>query len=160
MPRCCILVLLLLAPGCAQRGPVTIETSPGAVVCRGAAECEAKWQRAAEWVRVNSRWQVIEATGAVIRTDGPLDTLSPAFDIRRFARSEEPGSETIVLEAGCSPERVGVVVDHMPPRGPRWKNVSGADAKHTECSPPLGELEAIFVRFVNAPLPSLHRRTP
>lgn len=102
-----------------------------------------------EWVRLNSRWRLLELTSVVIRTEGPLDTLDPAFTIRRFERSEEPGSEVIVFEAGCSPERVGVTVDHMPPRGPRWRNVSGADAKHTECSPPVGDLEGSFVHFVN-----------
>ena len=149
MYRRSIVPVLLLALGCAGRGAVTIETPPGTVVCRGAAECDAKWQRAAEWVRVHSRWKVIEATGATIRTEGPLDTLSPALVIRRFGRSEEPGTEAIVFEAGCSPERVNAVVDHMPPRAPRWKNVSGPEAKHTECSPPVADLEASFVRFVN-----------
>ncbi len=149
MPRRCILTLLLLALGCAGRGAVTIEAPPGTMVCRGAAECDAKWWRAGEWVRSNSRWRVIEATDAAIRTEGPLETLSPAFVIRRFRRSEEPGTEAIVFEAGCSPERVSAAVDHMPPRGPRWKNVSGPDAKHTECSPPVADLEASFVRFVN-----------
>ena len=144
------LALLLLAFGCLERGAVTIEEPPGTVACRRGPECDAKWQRALEWVRANSRWNVLEATEAVIRTEGPLDTLVPAFTIRRLGRSDQPGSDAIVFEAGCSPERVGVAVDHMPPHGPRWRNVSGAEAKHTECSPPVGELEASFVRFVNA----------
>jgi len=144
-----ILALLLLALGCAERGAVTIEEPPGAVVCRRGPQCDAKWQRALEWVRANSRWNVL-ATDAVIRTEGPLDTLVPAFTIRRLERSEDPGSEVVVFQAGCSPDRVGVAVDHMPPRGPRWRNVSGAEAKYTECNPPVGDLEASFVRFVNA----------
>ncbi len=149
MRRRGILGLLLLAVACIGRGAITIEKAPETVGCRRGAECDAKWQRALEWVRVNSRWKVIESTGAVIRTEGPLDSLAPAFVIRRFARSEEPDSDAIVFEAGCSPERVSAVVDHMPPRGPRWRNVSGADAKHTGCSPPIGDLEESFVRFVN-----------
>ena len=144
------LALLLLAFGCVERGAVTIEEPPGTVVCRRGLECDAKWQRALEWVRVNSPWKLLEATDAAIRTEGPGDTLVPAVTIRRFGRSEELGSEVIVFEAGCSPERVGVAVDHMPVRGPRWRNVSGADARHTECNPPVGDLEASFVRFVNA----------
>ena len=145
-----VLALLLLAFGCVERGAITIEEPPTSVACRRGPECDAKWQRALEWVRVNSRWKVLEATDAVIKTEGPRDTLVPAFTIWRFGRTDEPGSEVIVFEAGCSPERVGVAVDHMPPRGPRWRNVSGADAKHTECSPPVGDLEASFVRFVTA----------
>src|SRR5207249_6084026 len=78
------------------------------------------------------------------------DTLVPAFTIRRLGRSDHPGSDAIVFEAGCSPERVGVAVDHMPPHGPRWRNVFGAEAKHTECNPPVDALEASFVHFVNA----------
>ena len=144
------LLALLLAFGCLEREPATIEEPPGTVVCRRGPECDAKWQRALAWVRANSRWKLLEATEAVIRTEGPFDTLVPAITIRRVGRSETPGSETIVFEGGCSPGRVGVAVDHMPPRGPRWKSVSGADAKHTECNPPVGDLEASFVRFVNA----------
>jgi hypothetical protein len=37
----------------------------------------------------------------------------------------------------------------MPPGGPPWSNVSGPDAKHTECNPPVGDLGASFVHFVN-----------
>jgi len=92
-----ILALLLLAFGCAERGAVTIDEPPGAVVCRRGPECDAKWQRALEWVRANSRWNVLEATEAVIRTEGPLDTLVPAFTIRRLGRSDHPGSDAIVI---------------------------------------------------------------
>jgi hypothetical protein len=151
MPRLGLVALLLLfAFGCLERGTITIEEPPGTVVCRRGPQCDAKWQRALAWVRANSQWKLLEATDAVIRTEGPLDTLVPAFTIRRFGRSEEPDTQVIVFEAGCSPERVGVAVDHMPPRGLRWRNVSGAQAKHTECSPPVGDLEASFVRFVSA----------
>ena len=151
MPRHGIVALLsLFAFGCVEREAITIEEPPGTVVCLRGPECDAKWQRALEWVRVNSRWKLLEATDAVIRTEGPFDTLAPAFTIRRFGRSQEPDTQVIVFEAGCSPGRVGVAVDHMPPRGLRWRNVSGAQAKHTECSPPVGDLEASFVHFVSA----------
>jgi hypothetical protein len=124
------------------------------VLCRRGADCDAKRQRALQWVRTNSRWTLLEATNASIKTEGPGDSLVPDFTVRRFQRSEAPGSDVIVFEAGCSPERVGVAVDHLPARGPRWKNVSGTAAKHTECSPPVGELEASFSRFVNAGEPT------
>ncbi len=143
-------LVLLLAVGCLEREPVTIEEPPGTVVCRRGPECDARWQRALEWVRANSRWKLLEVTEAVIRTEGPFDTLAPALTIRRVEGTEKSGSDAIVFEGGCSPERVGVAVDHMPPHGPRWSNVSGADAKHTECKPPVADLEASFVRFVNA----------
>src|SRR5207247_8522313 len=108
-----ILLLVLLAFGCVERGAVTIEEPPGTVVCRRGLECDAKWQRALEWVRVNSPWKLLEATDAAIRTEGPGDTLVPAVTIRRFGRSEELGSEVIGFEAGCSPERGGRAVQQL-----------------------------------------------
>lgn len=149
MPRM-PLALLLLSFGCVERGSIGIEEPLGSVVCGRGPECDAKWRRALEWVQVNSRWRVLEATETVIKTEGPLDSLVPAFTIQRSPRTAEPGSDVILFEAGCSPERVGVVVDHMPARGPRWGTVSGTRAKHTECIPPVRELEASFVRFVNS----------
>src|SRR5207249_11364896 len=92
----------------------------------------------------------VEDTEAAIRTEGPLDALVPAVTDRRLGRGDPPGSGASVSEAGCSPERVGVAVDHMPPHGPRWRNVFGEEAKHTECNPPVDALEASFVHFVNA----------
>src|SRR5439155_25166662 len=108
------------------------------------------WPRALECGRAYSRCNLPAETDAVVRPEGPLATLVPAFTTRRLERSQDPGSEVVVFQAGCSPDRVGVAVDHMPPRGPRWRNVSGAKAKYTECNPPVGDLEASFVRYVNA----------
>jgi hypothetical protein len=45
--------------------------------------------------------------------------------------------------------RVRAFVDHVPARGGRWRSVTGPDAKHTECAPPVDELESSFVGYVN-----------
>ena len=97
-----ILALLLLALGCAERGAVTIEEPPGAVVCRRGPQCDAKWQRALEWVRANSRWNVLEATDAVIRTEGPLDTLVPAFSGSSEVRTPAPRSSSSRRDAALT----------------------------------------------------------
>jgi hypothetical protein len=59
-------------------------------------------------------------------------------------------SDVIVFGAGCT-DRVRAFVDHVPARGGRWRNVTGPDAKYTECMPPVDELAASFARYVNQP---------
>jgi len=139
-------LLLVALLGCAGRGPVTIEEAPGTVVCRRGPDCDEKWRRALVWVRKNSHFDLREASEALIATEGPRDELYPAFTIRRFARAEEPGSDAIVFEAGCSPERVSAGVDHMPPHQPRWSGVRGPKVKRMECTPPVDALETSFLR--------------
>jgi len=138
----------LLLMGCMRHAPVIVEEQPGAIACRRGPDCDAKWERALAWVRATSPWKVVETSETLIRTDGPFDSIVPASIIRRFPSVEDAGTELIVLEAGCSPERVSAVLDHVPARGPRWRNVAGEHAKLTECKPPVSDLEASFVRFV------------
>lgn len=138
---------LPLAAACA-RGPVVVEETPEAVVCRHGSECDAKWRRARQWVGMHSHWPIREDTDALIATDGPDDTRYPAFVIRRVASGTSAGSDVIVFGAGCT-DQVRAFVDHVPARGARWRNVTGPDAKYTECTPPVDELEASFVGYVN-----------
>jgi hypothetical protein len=141
------LILGLTLVACA-RGPVIVEQAPEPVVCRHGTECDAKWRRAREWVGMHSRWSIREDTDALIATDGPDDTRDPAFVIRRVASATDAGTDVIVFGAGCT-DRVRAFVDHVPARGGRWRNVTGPDAKYTECAPPVDELEASFVAYVN-----------
>ena len=150
--KCAVRALLVALLGCAGHGPVTVEEAPGTVVCRLGADCDAKWRRALEWVRANSHFAIRESSEGVIATEGPRDELYPAFTIRRFARDEEPGTDAIVFEAGCSPERVSAGVDHMPPHKPRWSGVMGPKVKRMECTPPVDRLEASFVRALGGAL--------
>ena len=138
---------LPLAAACA-RGPVVVEEAPEPVVCRHGPECDTKWRRAREWVGMHSRWPIREDTDALIATDGPDDTRDPAFVIRRVPSGTSAGTDVIVFGAGCT-DRVRAFVDHVPARGSRWRNVTGPDAKYTECTPPVDELEASFVGYVN-----------
>ena len=138
---------LPLAAACA-RGPVVVEEAPEPVVCRHGPECDTKWRRAREWVGMHSRWPIREDTDALIATDGPDDTRDPAFVIRRVAGGTSAGTDVIVFGAGCT-DRVRAFVDHVPARGGRWRNVTGPDAKYTECTPPVDELEASFVGYVD-----------
>jgi len=95
-----------------------------------------------------SRWPIREDTDALIATDGPGDTRDPAFVIRRVPSGTSAGTDVIMFGAGCT-DRVRAFVDHVPARGGRWRNVTGPDAKYTECTPPVDELEASFVGYVN-----------
>jgi hypothetical protein len=103
----------------------------------------------AEWITRHSRWPIREDTEALIATAGPADTLDPAFLVRRVASDTSPGTDVLVFSAGCT-DRVHAVVDHVPARGGRWRNVTGTDAQYTECAPPVDELERSFVGYVNA----------
>jgi hypothetical protein len=102
------------------------------------------------WVVAHSRWPIRQDTDVLIATEGPDDTRDAAFVIHRVASATEPGTEVIVFGAGCT-DRVHTFVDHVPARGDRWRNVTGPKAEYTECAPPVDELEASFVRFVNGP---------
>jgi hypothetical protein len=143
------LLLALLLAACA-RGPVVVEDAPEPAVCLRGPECDAKWRRAGEWVRGHSHWPIREETDALIATEGPGDTREPAFVIRRVASETHADSDVIVFGAGCT-DRVRAFVDHVPARGGRWRNVTGPDAKYTECMPPVDELAASFARYVNQP---------
>jgi hypothetical protein len=99
-----------------------------------------------------SRWPIRERTDALIATDGPSDTRDAAFVIRRLASATDAGTDVIVFTAGCT-DRVRAFVDHVPSRGGRWRNVTGSDAKYTECEPSVDELEASFVDYVNGMSP-------
>ena len=145
---------------CADRRAVVVEQPPDVVVCRSGPDCDARWARARAWVTAHSRWKLREDTAAVIATESPVDSLSPGFTIRRLARPEQPGSETIVFMAGCGPARVQAVVDHGPGRGSRRQNVEEPTAKHTACEPPVETLESDFVRFVTPPSLAEHDRGP
>jgi hypothetical protein len=138
---------LSLAAACA-RGPVVVEDAPAPVVCRRGPDCDAKWRAAGEWVRRHSRWPIREDTDVLIATDGPDDTRDPAFVIHRMPSTTDAGTDVIVFAAGCT-DRVRTFVDHVPARGDRWRNVTGPDAKYTECEPPIDELEARFVDYVS-----------
>ena len=142
------LILGLALAGACARGLVFVEEAPEPVVCRQGPECDAKWHRAREWVGRHSRWPIREDTDTLIATDGPDDTRDPAFVIRRVASGTSAGTDVIVFGAGCT-DRVRAFVDHVPARGGRWRNVTGPDAKYTECAPPVDALEASFVAYVN-----------
>ncbi len=141
------LIVPLLVAAC-TRGPVVFEEAPGPILCRRGWECDAKWRRAHDWVLAHSHWSIRQDTAALIATDGPDDSRAAAFVIHRLESTRAPGTDVIVFAAGCT-DRVRAFVDHVPARGDRWRNVSGPKAQYTECAPPVEELEASFVRFVN-----------
>jgi len=143
-----LLATVFLSGACHFRAPapVVVEETPQAIRCQPGPDCDRRWTLALEWVVANSHWRVSEATPTLIRTEGPEETLHPAFTIRRVADDE--GGDRIVIEAGCSPERVSAVVDHGDQHEGRWARVSGPKAKLTECIPSVPSLEATFERFV------------
>ncbi len=128
------LVAVFHAQAACARGPVVVEEAPEPVVCRHGPECDAKWRRAREWVGMHSRWLIREDTDALIATDGPDDTRDPAFVIRRVASGTSAGTDVIVFGAGCT-DRVRAFVDHVPPRGGRWRNVTGRREVHRVHTP-------------------------
>jgi hypothetical protein len=148
-PNACLIVLLAIA-ACA-RGPVVVEQEPEPILCTRGPQCDGKWRRAHDWVVAHSRWPIRRETDVLIATDGPDDTRAAAFVIHRVASTTVPDTDVIVFTAGCT-DRVRTFVDHVPARGERWRNVSGPNAQYTECDPPVDELEASFVRSVEAPV--------
>jgi hypothetical protein len=118
-----ILLATALA-GCAGQasvGPPAAAIAP--VTCATAADCAAKWSRAAAWIAQNSGYKVKTQSDIMIQTEGPTDSSAiAAFTVTRVANAA--GGAAISLDGGCD-------------------NFLG-------CVPTMGQSRASFAAFVNS----------
>jgi len=95
--------LCVLAAGCATRGQVNpdvmqIATAP--LTCSNADECATWWQRAQQWVRGHSTYEVETATDTLIQTSGPGGgKRALAYQITKTPNPD--GTATIGFAAHC-----------------------------------------------------------
>ena len=103
MKRILLTLLCALAAGCATRGQVNpdvmqIATAP--LTCANADECATWWQRAQQWVRAHSTYEVETATDTLIQTSGPGGgKRALAYQITKTQNSD--GTATIGFAAHC-----------------------------------------------------------
>ncbi|HEY9199635.1 MAG TPA: hypothetical protein VIR60_09725 [Gammaproteobacteria bacterium] len=89
--------------------------------CTGETDCQAKWQRAEQWVRSNSEWPLQTVSDTVIETEKQRfrNYSSPYYLVIKEAR----GDQTVIrFEAGCLPS--------------------------VQCSPDIGSVQKAFTGFV------------
>jgi hypothetical protein len=95
--------LWALAAGCTTQGQVNpdvmqIATAP--LTCSNADECATWWQRAQQWVRTHSTYEVETATDTLIQTSGPGGgKRALAYQITKTQNND--GTATIGFAAHC-----------------------------------------------------------
>ncbi|WP_233272624.1 hypothetical protein [Paraburkholderia acidisoli] len=103
MKRILAILLCATAVACAPRGQVNpdvmqIATAP--LTCSNASECALWWQRAGDWVRNHSKYEVQTATDTLIQTSGPGGGKRLlAYEITKTANND--GTATIGFAAHC-----------------------------------------------------------
>lgn len=100
-----LVAFVLMLPGCAELArqqalrQALIEEARQPVVCQKGTDCEYRWGRAVQWVNANSHWKIRTATDFMLSTEGPFDTMWPAYTVQKIPQSD--GSYWIAMEAGC-----------------------------------------------------------
>lgn len=103
MKRILLILLCATAAACSTRGQVNpdvmqIATAP--LTCSDKAQCDLWWQRAQDWVRSHSKYEVQTATDTLIQTSGPGGGKRLlAYEITKTANND--GTATIGFAAHC-----------------------------------------------------------
>lgn len=107
----------LSANGLAASSVNTVVDMP----CTGETDCQAKWQRAEQWVRSNSQWPLQTVSDTVIETEKQRSRnySSPYYRVIKEARGDQM---VIRFEASCLPS--------------------------VQCSPDIGSVQKAFTGFV------------
>jgi hypothetical protein len=73
---------------------------PQPIICVIGPDCDAKWARAAAWIKANSTLKIETQTATVIQTADPARSeAAPAFTVTKVARGE--GRYEITFNGGC-----------------------------------------------------------
>ncbi|HEY1611250.1 MAG TPA: hypothetical protein VGG24_18445 [Paraburkholderia sp.] len=103
MKKILLILLCALAAGCVSRGQVNpdvmqIATTP--LTCSNATECATWWQRAQQWVRTHSEYELETVNDTLIQTSGPGGgKRALAYQITKTQNSD--GTATIGFAAHC-----------------------------------------------------------
>jgi hypothetical protein len=80
----------------------SVAEPPKPITCRAGADCDAKWSRAAAWVKEHSKYKVETSSDSLIQTSGPgtFETdPSPAYKVTKVAMG--PEEYAIEFGGGC-----------------------------------------------------------
>jgi hypothetical protein len=69
-------------------------------VCNAGIDCELKWSRVMLWLQDNSKWKFRNVSESLITTEGPLETLNPAFEATKVPTGDGT-TYRIALRAFC-----------------------------------------------------------
>lgn len=53
------------------------------ITCTAGVDCEVKWARVTLWLQDHSEWKFRNVTDTLITTEGPLETMKPAFEVTK-----------------------------------------------------------------------------
>lgn len=70
------------------------------ISCTAGADCELKWSRVTMWLLDNSEWKMRNVTDTLITTEGPMDTMKPAFQVTKMP-SGDGKTYRIAMRAQC-----------------------------------------------------------
>jgi hypothetical protein len=84
---------------CADVAPHAAMTTP--MLCRGGADCDRKWSRAAAWVAQNAFYKIETQDNSLIQTFAPQGK-SPGTAIKVEKVAAGDGSAAIVAEIRCA----------------------------------------------------------
>jgi hypothetical protein len=75
------------------------------ITCTAGPDCELRWARVTAWLQENSQWKFRNVTDTLITTEGPLDTVKPAFEVTKMPAGDGK-TYRIVMRAFCGVENV------------------------------------------------------
>jgi hypothetical protein len=103
MKRILLILLCASAAACSSRGqvdPNVMQIATAPLTCQDKTQCDLWWQRAQDWVRSHSKYEIQTATDTLIQTSGPGGGRRLlAYEITKTANSD--GSSTIGFAAHC-----------------------------------------------------------
>jgi hypothetical protein len=83
-----------------ERDEALLAAANQTITCTAGTDCEYKWSRAMEWVQNNSAWKFRTVTDTLLTTEGPNDTVKPAFEIARLSQGDGKNYR-ITMRAWC-----------------------------------------------------------
>lgn len=75
------------------------------ITCTLGTDCEVRWSRVTTWLQANSQWKFRNVTDTLITTEGPLDTIKPAFEVTKIPVGDGK-TYRIVMRAFCGVDDV------------------------------------------------------
>lgn len=97
-----VVLVSLALTACMMPQPTSAVRNQAAepLVCEGEQQCAVYWQRAYDWMVLNTVWKVEDVTDNTMRTVMPMDGSDErGFEVRRVPAGE--GREELVLRTHC-----------------------------------------------------------
>jgi hypothetical protein len=75
------------------------------ITCTAGTDCEVRWGRVTTWLQENSSWKFRNVTETLITTEGPLETVKPAFEVTKMPVGDGK-TYKIAMRAFCGVDEV------------------------------------------------------